>query len=151
MELTLDQARAICAHLSEASALCDESLQTVKSNDGIGMTQVYARLVGHFLGHSYTNILGPIWAQFPELEPEEMKQPYEDPIAALSVASLAAIDRFLSVAAPALAQAEQLLGVDAVGRLPFGGLPEVKNSIVEIEEFRNRPRFMDATTADPES
>ena len=147
MKLTLDEARAICAQLNEASALCDRSLQAVKANDGLGMTQVYARLVGQFLGNSYMNILAPIWAKFPELEPAEMKQPYEEPTAALSAVSIAAIDAFLRVAAPALSHAEQLLKSDEGSALPFGGLPEVKVTVEEIEEFRNHPRFRDVPTA----
>ncbi len=142
MELTLDETRAICVQLDEASALCDRSLQVLKAHEGLGIIQAYLPLVGAFLGHSYTNILAPIWRQFPELEPEEMKKPYKEPVAFLSPESKAAISAFAVVAGPALARVEAVL--ESEGRsfaLPFGGLAEVKKSVAEIEGFLATPRF----------
>jgi hypothetical protein len=144
MQLTTEQARTICATWLQATRLFDKSLEAIKSNENGEMTQAYIRLGGQFLGHSYTNILAPIWAQFPELEPAEVKQAPEL-IGALSEASLAAIDAFLQSATPALAHVEQVLESSA---LPYGGLPEIKDSIAQIEAFRNRPRSGDVPSAD---
>lgn len=78
MKITLDSARSLVAQIDAASAKCSESLSVVRANEGLGELEVYAKLVGLFLGHSYTNILAPIWDRFPELEPESFKEPYQD-------------------------------------------------------------------------
>ena len=143
MKLTLEEARSLCAQLDEASALCEKSLQVVKSHEGLGMLNVYARLVGMFLGHSYTNVLAGVWKQFPELEPAAMKQPFQEPVPIMSRESQDAIDAFLRVADPALETARALLAQGQLDSLPFGGLPEVSNSVAEIREFREHPRFVD--------
>lgn len=106
------------------------------------MVQVYGRLVGQFLGHSYTNLLAVLWAQYPELEPEEMRQEYEEPIASLTPESQQAIRAFLEAAKPALALAQQFAA--AAKPLPYGGLPEIEGSVTEIEGFLLTPRFRDA-------
>ena len=142
MNITFESAKALVAQLEAASAQCSESLSVVKANEGIGELQEYARLVGLFLGHSYTNVLGPIWDRFPELEPESFKQPYTERVASLSPESQAAISEFLALAKPALADAARVLTRDGVTTaLPFGGLPEVEQSVAEIEGFLLNPRF----------
>jgi hypothetical protein len=147
MQLTLEEARVICAKLQQAAGLSDDALEVIKSNDSIGMTEAYVRLVAQFLGHSYANILAPIWAQFPELKPPELKQPHKQPTSDLSAASLAAINDFLQAAAAALAHAERVLKSNGSNALPYGGLPELKDSIAEIAAFRNRPRLGDMPSA----
>jgi len=142
MNITFESAKALVAQLEAASAQCSKSLSVVKANDGIGELQVYARLVGLFLGHSYTNVLGPIWDRFPELEPESFRQPYAERVASLSSESQAAISEFLTLAKPALTEAARVLSSEeGTAALPFGGLPEVERSVAEIEVFLLNPRF----------
>ena len=146
MNLSPDSAKTLAAQLEEASALCDQSLRVVKANEGLGVLQVYARLVGLFLGHSYTNILAPLWGEHPELEPAQMKEPYVEPVPTLSPESQASIAAFLSSVKPVLSQLESLLAAtDAGSSLPYGGVAEVVHSVADIERFFNNPRFHDAS------
>lgn len=151
MRITLDSARSLVAQIDAASAKCSESLSVVRANEGLGELEVYAKLVGLFLGHSYTNILAPIWDRFPELEPESFKEPYQERKPSLTPQSQRAISEFLSLAVPALSEAQRLLaGPQAEETLPFGGLPEVERSVAEIEEFLRNPRFRDLTPEEPQ-
>ncbi len=95
-------AEELNAALEAASARCNESLSIVKQHESLGELNVYARLVGMFLGHSYTNILAPLWEQYPELEPVQMKGEYVERQPMLSPESREAISAFLVAAKPAL-------------------------------------------------
>ena len=134
-------AKALTSKQEEASALCSESLRVAKQHESLGELNVYARLVGLFLGHSYTNILVPLWEQFPELEPEQMKDEYIERQPMLSPESREAISAFLVAVKPALELAQQY--ATASSSLPFGGYPEVAKSVEEIERFLANPRFRD--------
>jgi hypothetical protein len=151
MNIALESARSLVAQIEAASAKCSESLSVVRANEGLGELEVYAKLVGLFLGHSYTNILAPIWERFPELEPDSFKEPIQERTPSLTPQSRTAIAEFLSLAVPALSEARRLLaepqGEDA---LPFGGLPEVEHSVAEIDEFLRNPRFRDPTLEEPQ-
>jgi hypothetical protein len=135
-------AEELVAALNTASVRCTESLSIMKQHESLGELNVYARLVGLFLGHSYTNILAPLWQQFPELEPEQMKTEYVERQPVLSPESREAISAFLLAAGPALQLAKQYAAVTP--ELPFGGFPEVAKSVEEIESFLASPRFRDA-------
>ena len=89
-------AEQLNAALNDASARCDESLSVVRRHDGLGELNVYSRMVGEFLGHSYTNILAPLWAAHPDLAPKEMNEPYVERQATLSPESREAIVDFLN-------------------------------------------------------
>ena len=148
MNIPLQSAEALAAKLEEASALCSKSLRVVKLHENIGTLQVYARLAGLFLGNSYTNILAPLWHEHPELEPESMKQSYQEPIPSLSPESQAAISAFLSAAAVALGEAESTLALVSK-QLPFGGVAEVSKTASAIAEFLQNPRFRDPPPQEP--
>lgn len=134
-------AEALSQKLEEASALCNESLAVVRQHEGLGELNVYARLVGLFLGQSYTNILAPLWERFPEIEPDQMKGEYAERLPTLSPESRKAISSFLSAVKPALELAQHYAA--ASERLPFGGVTEVVESVEEIERFLVSPRFRD--------
>ena len=134
-------AKALTSKLEEASALCNESLSVAKRHESLGELNVYARLVGLFLGYSYTNILVPLWEQFPELEPEQMKGQYIEREPTLCPESREAISAFLVAVKPALELAQQYAA--ASRSLPFGGYPEVAKTVEEIERFLANPRFSD--------
>ncbi len=134
-------AQELNAALEAASTRCNESLSIVKQHESLGELNVYARLVGLFLGHSYTNILAPLWEQYPELEPEQMKGEYAERQPVLSPESREAISAFLVAAMPALQLAQQYAA--ATPNLPFGGFPEVAKSVEEIQHFLANPRFRD--------
>ena len=134
-------AHALTSKLEEASALCNKSLIIAKQHESLGELNVYARLVGLFLGHSYTHILVPLWEQFPELEPEAMKGQYIERQPTLSPESREAISAFLVAVKPALELAQQYAEVSS--SLPFGGYSEVAKSVAEIERFLANPRFRD--------
>ena len=141
MTTSRELAEALSAKLEEASALCNESLRVAKQYESLGELNVYARLVGLFLGHSYTNLLAPLWEQFPDLEPKQMKGEYQEREPMLTPESRAAISAFLAAVKPALQLAEQY-AVESK-HLPFGGVPEVSKSVEEIERFLAQPRFRD--------
>lgn len=142
MPIDRTSAEEIVAALNKASALCDESLRIVKANEGLGHLNVYARLVGDFLGHSYTNILAPIWKALPDIEPPEMKEPYIEPDSSLSAKSQAALRAFVTEARASLEIVKRLLPAEEAAKLlDFGGLPEVEQSVTAIEEFLAKPRF----------
>ena len=144
MDITREAAQEVVTLLEEASALCSESLRVVKSHEGLGQVEVYGRLVGQFLGNSYTNLLAPLWKQFPELEPPQMKKPYEEPVATLTPESQAAIAAFALSAKRALSKAAEVMEVNAANaHLPFGGIAEVESAAAAIEEFLEKPRFRD--------
>jgi hypothetical protein len=138
-------AEEISRLFSKASALCNASLRTVMSNEGLGHVQVYGRLVGEFMGHSYTNILAPIWKKFPDLEPAEMKAPHVEPQPTLSRESQEALQSFLVEARSALGFANGTNSPDKVSEEDFayGALVEVEKSIEEIALFLARPRVQD--------
>ncbi len=117
------------------------------SNEGLGQVQVYGRLAGNFLGHSYTNVLAPIWKALPSIEPPEMKEPYVEPEPTLSAESRAALSAFVTEARAALSTVKKLLPTEEAAQfLEFGGLPEVEQAVADIEEFLAKPRFRDEDT-----
>ena len=141
-------AEEINALLGQASTLCGESLRTVKSHEALGIVKVYGRLVGLFMGHSYTNLLAPIWAEHPDLEPPAMKEAYREPEPALSPESQAALRSFLDQATGAMSRVRELLASEGIdgSSLPYGGLAEVEESVDEIHAFLKAPRFSDDMT-----
>jgi hypothetical protein len=144
--MTLDQntAQAIAKRLQEASKLCDSSLRTVMLNEGLGQVKVYGRLVADFMGYAFTNILAPIWKKYPELEPEEMKEPYVEPVPTLTPESKDALRTFLVEACAAVNYVKSSVGPEECKRLfRFGGVAEVEEKIRDIEAFLEKPRFRD--------
>jgi hypothetical protein len=145
MPIDRTAAAEISALLEQATTLCDESLRAVKSHEALGMVQVYGRLVGRFMGHSYTNLLGPLWAEHPDLEPAAMKQEWREPEPTLSAESQATLQAFVDQATSAMVRVRQLLasqGVEGTS-LPYGGFTEIEDSVSEIRGFLDKPRFAD--------
>src|SRR5258708_11596883 len=95
-------AEEISDRVAKASALCEATLGVVKRNESLGHVQVFGRLVGTFMGHSFTNVLAPIWKQFPALEPEEMRTPYVEPEPTLTPESQRALEEFIREANAAM-------------------------------------------------
>jgi hypothetical protein len=148
--VTINQnaAQEIAKRFQEASKLCDASLRTVMSNEGLGQVTVYGRLIGEFMGYAFTNILAPIWKKFPELEPEEMKEPYVEPVPTLTPESKEALRAFLVEACAAVNYVKSSVGPEECKRLfRFGGVTEVEDKIAAIESFLEKPRFHDAKEA----
>ena len=71
-----EDAEKLVESFLRASTLCDESLKVVKANDGLGQVKVFGRLAGALLGHTYTNVLAPLWKKVPDLQPAAMKEPW---------------------------------------------------------------------------
>jgi hypothetical protein len=138
-------AAEVASRLQKASALCESSLRTVKTNEGLGIVEVYGRLVGLFLGHAYTNVLAPIWRTFPALEPAEMKTPYVEPEPSLSEESQRALREFITEARRALEFTRKSVpATEAAQSFAYGGLAELEDALAKIEQFLARPRFRDA-------
>ena len=151
--MNIDRASAerICKLVQDASASCEQSLQAIKRHENLGAIQVYGRLVGRFLGHSYTNLLAPIWAAFPDMEPQEMKQPFVPPEATLTAESRAAIEAFLSTAAAAMRETGEILAAQQPpARLPYGGFEEVEVAVTKVGDFLAKPRFSDEGSGEAE-
>lgn len=139
-----DAAKEITRRIQEASALCESSLRTVMTQEGLGHVQVYGRLVGDFLGHTYTNVLAPIWKTFPELEPPEMRAPYVEPKATLTPESEQALGRFIREARAALDFVLRTVPpAEAQAFFKFGGLEEVEKAVSAIEDYLAHPRIRD--------
>lgn len=128
----------------EASELCNESLRIIKGNDSLGQVNVFGRLAGEFMGHSYTNFLAPIWHTFPDLEPPEMRTAYVKSDHVLSPESQEALRAFIAKARAAVRLAQECLPPDERAKLfAFDGLPEVERAVAAIEEFLALPRHRD--------
>jgi len=141
MKIDSATAKEIADLLAKSSELCTQSLQQVKTHENLGKIQVYGKLVAYFLGHTYTNILDPLWTAHPELKPPQMSEPYEAVINPLCQESQDAIEAFVLQASEAYKKISQLLEpVVKESALPFGGLPEVEESITEIKQFLLNPR-----------
>src|SRR5258706_15620570 len=95
MSIDAKLAAEIADRIAKSSSLCDSSLRAVKANDALGQVKVYGRLVGDFMGQSFTNVLRPIWKAFPALEPAEMRIPYVEPEPKLTAESQQRIAEFL--------------------------------------------------------
>jgi hypothetical protein len=129
-----------------ATTLCNVSLKVVMANDSLGQAKVFGGLVGAFLGHSYTNVLAPLWKTFPDLEPPEMKQPWTEPEPVLSPASQKALRMFLDQAHAALRMFEEVAPKDERNTMSaFGRLSEVDSAVAEIERFLALPRHREET------
>ncbi len=139
-------AAEIASRILAVSQLCESSLGPVKANENLGIIQVYGRLVGDFMGHAYTNVLAPIWKAHPALEPSDMKEPYVEPTPSLTEESKAALMQFVDEARKALDFTKNSLpeGGEATHSFAYGGLAELEDSLLKIEQFLARPRFRDA-------
>ena len=137
-------AKEIARRIEKASALCNASLRTVMTHEGLGHVHVYGRLVGDFMGHSFTNLLAPIWKAFPELEPPEMRTPYVEETPTLTSQSREALSEFVRDARAALdfARAE-VPPAEAEDFFKFGGLAEVEKAVSAIEDYLAKPRVRD--------
>jgi len=119
-------------------------MHVIKVNENLGFIQVYGRLVGDFMGHSYTNVLAPLWKAFPDLVPAEMKVPYVEPEPILTAESQQAIRTFIDAARQAVELTKRLVPSDQrASTFKYGGLAEVEEGLAKIEEFLARPRFRD--------
>jgi len=127
--------------MTAAAQLCESSLGLVKANEGLGIVQVYGRLVADFMGHAYTNVLAPIWKLYPGLEPAGMKEPYVEPTASLTAESQAALRHFIAEARKTLQFAKVSVPETEAARLfAYGGLTELEGALQRIEEFLAHPR-----------
>jgi hypothetical protein len=114
------------------------------SNEGLGQVKVYGRLVGNFMGYAFTNVLAPLWKEYPELEPDDMKEPYVEPVPSLTPESQDALHAFLVEARAAMDCIKFSVGAEEFNRLfAFGDLVEVEDTIAAIESFLAEPRFRD--------
>ena len=140
-----DIAKEMARRFCEASEQCNRSLQVVMANQSLGQIQVYGKLVGHFMGHSYANVLQPIWAANPELEPPEMRMPCERPgPPELVPEAREAMEAFLALAKSCVEFVEKNVPEEQQKSLfAYGGMPEVAQSIEAIEGFLAKPRFSD--------
>ena len=137
-------AKEIAARIGKASTLCNASLRTVMSHEGLGHVQVYGRLVGNFMGYSYTNLLAPIWKAFPQLEPPEMRTPHVEQVPTLTPESREALTDFVREARAAIDFARTAISPgEAEKFFGFGGLAEVDDAVSAIENYLAHPRIRD--------
>ena len=144
MPIDAKLAAEIADRIAKASSLCDSSLRAVKANETLGHVKVYGRLASDFMGHSFTNVLRPIWKAFPTLEPAEMRVPYVKPEPTLTVESQQCIAAFLREARSAIAFARAAVPAER-GNDVFApdGVAELEAAVTAIEEFLQHPRFRD--------
>jgi hypothetical protein len=140
-----DVAQEIARRFSDASAQCGKSLRVVMTHQSLGQVKVYGKLVGSFMGHSYTNVLKPIWDANPSLAPVEMQTPYVAPRAELAPESREALEAFLIVARSSIEFAKQYVPEDQQKSLfAYGGMEEVVGAADAIAAFLAEPGFSDA-------
>lgn len=143
--LSSDIAKELSMRFSDALEQCEKSLRVVMSNQSLGQVKVFGKLVGSFMGHSYLNVLRPIWATHSALEPAEMQTPYAQPIAELAPESREALEGFLAIARSSIEFAKQHISEEQQKSLfAYGGLEEVVEATEAIAEFLANPRFRDA-------
>ncbi|QWT18774.1 hypothetical protein KPL74_13600 [Bacillus sp. NP157] len=142
--LSNDVAEEIARRFTDASDQCTKSLRVVMSSQSLGQVKVYGKLVGSFMGHSYTNILKPIWDAHPELMPPEMHDPYTSPKPELTPESREALEAFLAAAVSSIEFAKQHVPEDQRESLfAYGGMAEVVAAAEAIADFLAVPRFSD--------
>ncbi len=141
--------RAIAEELANrfraASALANRSLIQVKVDASLGQVKRYGKMVGEFMGACCANLLLPIWKQFPELEPADMKSPYVPEAPTLSPESQTAIREFLHAFKEAIGFSREALTEDeARDGFPFGGVPEIELAAAKIADFLTDPQHTDS-------
>lgn len=136
MSIGREEAHEITRGLLLACQECNEALKVVKSNDSLGRVKEFGKLTGQFMGNTYTNVLAPLWKTFPELQPAELQAPDVEQKFALSAASQEQIERFLKQAHEAVRQIEEVVSdPERAAVFKFGGVPEIRHWISEIERF----------------
>jgi|GEM_PF-4935002 len=125
-------AREISERFQEVSSLCNSSVRTIKSEQYLGQIQIYGRLAGRFMGYAQSNILAPIRAGFPQLEPPAMKESYVKPKPTLTRESEKALRNFL---------------VEAKATIDFAKT-SVSPEEAAIESFFREPRYKDEEGTD---
>ena len=140
MSIDRSDAERLVELVLRAEALCNEALKQVGQNDGPDQVQVIARLFGEFLVQSYTNILAPIWRNFPDLEPPEIReQGYVEHYPALSTQPQESTRSFVAEAHAALKLANDVIAQDGTALFDLVGLSEVQNTLAAIEDFLASP------------
>lgn len=140
-----DIAKELSLRFSDASEQCDKSFRVVMSHQSLGEVKVFGKLVANFMGNSYLNILKPIWAAHPELEPAGMKTPCAPPVAELAPESRKALEAFLVAARSSIELAKQCIPEDGQKSLfAYGGMAEVVEATEAIADFLANPRFRDS-------
>jgi len=133
-------AQQVSSDLQAVSRLCDDSLRTVAVHDGLGVANALLPLVGNFMGYSYTNILRPLWREFPDLEPSQMREAADTSPPILSAESRDALNHFLVKAREALVRVRNSVQSTGGGAsFEFGGVAEVEQAVAAIEQFLYRP------------
>ncbi|QJR13486.1 hypothetical protein DSM104440_00270 [Usitatibacter palustris] len=144
-----DSAKSVVEAIEAASAKVNESLHTVMCNESLGTAKVYGRLVGDFLGISYTNALARIWKAYPDLEPPEMKTPYVEAKPSLTAESRAAIQEGLTHALEAMDRVRAtMIESDPSLSLRKGDIAELEATVDALAAFLERPRFREEPSTD---
>ncbi|UPG95750.1 hypothetical protein [Luteibacter aegosomatissinici] len=139
-----DVAQEISRRFIDASAQCEASLRVVMSHQSLGQVNVYGKLVGRFVGNSFTNVLKPIWDANPRLNPKEMQVPYVAPRATLSPESREALEAFLIAARASIEFTKQHIPeAQQESLFAYGGMAEVVEAADAIAAFLEEPRFRD--------
>lgn len=73
-----DLARQVIDALDESSSVINESIRLVKERCTEEEFVAYRKAAGFVIGYLYTDVLAPIFKQHPDLEPEELKPPFDD-------------------------------------------------------------------------
>jgi len=142
-------AAEIASRMLAVSQTCESSLRPVKANEVLGIVEVYGRLVGYFMGHAYTNVLAPIWNAHPALQPTEMKEPYVEQAPSLTDESQTALREFIAEARTTLDFVKTSVSEEEATRFfAYGGLAELEESLLRIEDFLAHPRFRETAAED---
>jgi len=71
-------ARQVIDALDESSNVINESIRLVKEGCSEEEFVAYRKAAGFVMGYLYTDVLAPIYKQHPDLEPNELKPPFDD-------------------------------------------------------------------------
>jgi hypothetical protein len=140
MDMSQDLADQICKRMLEATRLCNASLRAAMTNDSLGHANAYVKLVGNFMGYAFTNILGPLWRLYPQLEPDEMKAEAKSTPEELSATTRKAMEEFLCEGRAALDYVRSKVPSNESEQLfRYGGISEVEEALVAVENYLKAP------------
>ena len=136
--MTMEAKTRLAELAAEASHIVDSSCAQVEQASPAAASEIYRRRAGRLMGYLFLNVLDPIWREFPELEPAEMKadgggmKAYQLPEAAVEI-GVRVVDQVKAL----LAQA-----TDVVAALPsedreyfLAGLREVEHEVLSLERL----------------
>lgn len=129
------------------SSILDASAQTIVGRCGPEDAKQYRRLVGRVMGYSFTNILSPIFAEHPDLEPASFRGAENDAGAQAGPPppEPAELSKAISDVRSQLERLKPELIAHSAGDNLRDGLDEILVAVDDVEAFVNAHPTLMAT------